>query len=260
VEADTVSTIKPILLLADSQLLFHRENGELFLTRAVEACEEGDVGRPLKAAYVGASNGDAPEFYDLFVAAMNEVGIRETRMIPSAPEPADRVFLEKADLILLAGGDVERGWDTFERSGLREAIVSRYYAGALLIGVSAGAVQLGLKGWNEDQKIFDTFRLVPFVIDVHDEPAWARLSQIVPRAGEHARGFGIPSGGGAIYHPDFSVEPVRHALVEMSLAEETEEGVVRQALLFPGEVAEATAEERGTFSPEVRELLGQLPN
>lgn len=251
-----MSTIKPIILLADSQLLFYREEGEPFLTRAVEAAEEGDVGRPLKAAYLGASNGDAPEFYDLFVAAMSEVAVRDTRMIPSDPGPEDRAFLESADLILLAGGDVERGWDVFERTGLRETIISRYYAGALLIGVSAGAVQLGLKGWNEEQKIFDTFRLVPFVIDVHDEPGWARLSQIVPKAGEHARGFGIPGGGGAVYHPDHSVEPIRHALVEMSL---TEEGV-RQALLFPGEVAEATEEEKGTFSPEVQELLNQQPN
>jgi peptidase E len=252
-----VSTIKPIILLADSQLLFYREEGEPFLTRAVEACEEGDVGRPLKAAYLGASNGDAPEFYDLFVAAMAEVGVRDTRMIPSDPKPEDRSYLEKADLILLAGGDVERGWDVFEQTGLKDTIISRYYGGALLIGVSAGAVQIGLKGWNEDEKIFDTLRLVPFVIDVHDEPGWARLGQIVPRAGEHARGFGIPSGGGAVYHPDYSVEPVRHALVEMSLSEE---GVVRQALLFPGEVAEATDEERGTFSPEVQELLNQQPN
>jgi hypothetical protein len=124
------------------------------------------------------------------------------------------------------------------------------------VGVSAGAVQLGLKGWTADEKLFDTFRIVPFVIDVHDEPGWARLAQVVPRAGEHARGFGIPSGGGARYHPDYSVEPVRHPLVEMSL---TDEGV-RQALLFPGEVAEATEEERGTFSPEVRELLDLPPN
>ncbi|HWN44750.1 MAG TPA: hypothetical protein VNW71_21180, partial [Thermoanaerobaculia bacterium] len=123
--------------------------------------------------------------------------------------------------------------------------------------VSAGAVQLGLKGWNESEKIFDTFRLVPFVIDVHDEPNWLRLSQIVPLAGEHARGFGIPTGGGALYHPDHSVEPVRHALVEMS---RTDEGV-GQALLLPGEVTEATEEERGaSLSPEVQELLNLRPN
>lgn len=255
-----MSTIKPILLLADSQLLFWREEGEPFLGRALKAIREGnDDGddRALKGAYLGASNGDAPEYFDLFTAAMGEIGIRDCRMISSDPGPEDRSFLESADLILLAGGDVERGWDVFEHTGMRETIVARYYAGAMLIGVSAGAVQLGLKGWNEQEKLFDTFRLVPFVIDVHDEPSWSRLSQIVPRAGEHARGFGIPSGGGAFYHPDFSVEPVRHSLVEMSL---DEDGAVRQALLFPGEVAEATAEERGTFSPEVQELLDLPPN
>jgi len=52
----------------------------------------------------------------------------------------------------------------------------------------------------------------------------------VPKAGELAKGFGIPSGGGALYHPDYSLEPVRHALTEMEV---TENGL-RQALLFPG--------------------------
>ncbi|HWM91347.1 MAG TPA: Type 1 glutamine amidotransferase-like domain-containing protein [Thermoanaerobaculia bacterium] len=252
-----MSTIKPIFLLADSQLLFWREEeGTLFLDRARKLLEEDEPGRSPKAAYLGASNGDAPEFYDLFVAAMGEIGIVDCRMIPSDPQPEDRTFLDEADLILLAGGDVERGWDVFERTGLREAITQRYYAGALLFGVSAGAVQLGIKGWTGDEKLFDTFRLVPFVIDVHEEPSWARLSQIVPRAGEHARGFGIPTGGGALYHADHSVEPIRQPLVEMAREEEG----VRQALLLPGQTSEASEEERGTFSPEVQEILDLRPN
>lgn len=240
-----MSTVKPIFLLADSQLLFWREeNGEPFLARAHALLEADEPGKVYKAAYLGASNGDAPEFYQLFVAAMQEIGIWNCRLIPSAPTPEDRSFLHQADLILLAGGDVELGWDVFELTGLREAVAQRYYGGSLLVGVSAGAVQLGLKGWNEDEKIFDTFRLVPFVIDVHDEPSWHRLSQIVPRAGEHARGFGIPTGGGALYHPDHSVEPVRHPLVEMS----QEDDGVRQSLLLPGEVAQ-TEETEPTVLP-----------
>lgn len=233
-----MATIKPIFLLADSQLLFWREEtGEPFLARARRLLEEDEPGKTFKAAYLGASNDDAPEFYELFAAAMGEIGITDCRMIPSNPRPEDRSFLHQADLVLLAGGDVERGWDVFELTGLRDAVTQRYYGGSLLVGVSAGAVQLGLKGWNEDEKIFDTFRLVPFIIDVHDEPDWHRLSQIVPRAGEHARGFGIPSGGGALFHPDYSVEPVRHPLVEMS---RTDDGV-QQSLLLPGEVSETTA-------------------
>jgi len=247
-----VATIKPIFLLADSQLLFWRERRELPGEQGEEQTEEQtaeqespflervrgllDEEAPLpdpKAAYLGASNGDAPEFFDLFEAAMAGIGIRNCRHIPSDPQDADIEFLKEADLILLAGGDVGRGWRVFERTGIKDRLVERYYAGALLMGVSAGAVQLGLKGWDEaSERLIDTLRLVPFVVDVHDEPSWSRLLKAVPKAGEHARGFGIPSGGGALYHPDYSVEPVRHPLTEVALGEE---GQARQALLLPGE-------------------------
>ncbi|HXO22413.1 MAG TPA: Type 1 glutamine amidotransferase-like domain-containing protein [Thermoanaerobaculia bacterium] len=233
-----MAAIKPIVLLADSQLLFwHGEEGSLLARVRDLLNEDEEVLANPRAAYLGASNGDAPEFYQLFQAAMEGVGIRECRMVPAEPAEADRAFLAEADLILLAGGDVLRGWRAFEAAGIKDKIVERYYGGALLLGVSAGAIQLGLKGADEaSETLFDTFRLVPFVVDVHGEPGWPRLLAAVPRAGEHARGFGIPTGGGALYHPDHSVEPVRHPLTEFWL---TEEGEVRQALLFPGETSEA---------------------
>ena len=249
-----MSSIKPIFLLADSQLLFWRdEEGRRFLERAREliAAEAPDA-RP-KAAYLGASNGDAPEFYELFVGAMAEAGIEDCRQIPSSPAEEDYAFLEQADLILLAGGDVRRGWDVFVRTGLKDKLAARYYAGAVMMGVSAGAVQLGLKGWDEDSsEFFDTLSLVPFVVDVHDEPSWSRLAAAVRKAGEHARGFGIPTGGGALYHPDYSVEPVRNPLTEVDLTP----GGPRQALLFPGEgraVEPAEAEPRVLSQEEILE-------
>lgn len=252
------TSLKPIFLLADSQLLFWRdEEGKRFLDRArvlidadTDADTDADVaaggaGRAPKAAYLGASNGDLPEYYELFLGAMAEIGIRDCRQIPSQPGAEDLAFLDQADLVLLAGGDVRRGWTVFQETGLKDKLVERYYAGAILVGVSAGAVQLGLKGWSEDgAKIFDTFSLVPFVVDVHDEGSWTGLQRAVPRAGEHARGFGIPSGGGALYHPDYSVEPVRHPLTEV---EATGDGL-RQALLMPGEGRE---DGEGGTKPEV---------
>lgn len=251
------NTIKPIFLLADSQLLFWRgEEGRLLLERARALIEDDQPGRALRAAYLGASNGDRPEFYELFLAAMAEIGFNDCRLIPSRPEPGDLAFLDEADLILLAGGDVRRGWESFQQSGIQGKLIERYYAGALLVGVSAGAVQLGLKGWSEDgTDLFDTLRLVPFVVDAHDEPSWARLNRVVPRAGEHARGFGIPSGGGAVYHPDYSVEPVRHPLVEVDVAEQG----VRQSLLFPGaspeDVEEPEPSGHSGPGPLIQELL-----
>ncbi len=245
------TSIKPIFLLADSQLLFWRdEEGHPFLQRARTLIDADDLGRPLKGAYLGASNGDAPEFFGLFQAAMAEIGIRDCRHVPARPTPEDLEFLAAADLILLAGGDVRLGWTAFEESGLKDKLTERYYAGALLIGISAGAIQLGLKGWDENGT-FDTLCLVPFVVDAHDEPAWSGLLAVLPRAGEHARGFGIPTGGGAVYHPDYSVEPVRHPLTEVELAENGP----RQALLFPGETAEAPPAEENPKVMSQEEIL-----
>ncbi len=248
------TAIKPIFLLADSRLLFWRdEEGRRFLDRARALIDADEPGRPLKAAYLGASNGDVPEFYDLFLAAMAEIGIRDCRHVPARPSPDDLAFLDEADLILLAGGDTRRGWTAFEESGVKDKLAERYYAGALLIGISAGALQLGLKGWDEDG-LFDTLRLVPFVVDVHGEPDWPDLHRVLPRAGEHARGFGIPSGGGAIYHPDYSVEPVCYPLTEVEI---TESGP-RQALLMPGQSAEVPPEEERPRVLSQKELLEKV--
>jgi len=66
---------------------------------------------------------------------------------------------------------------------------------------------------------------------VHDEPEWTRLADAVTAMEGMGRGIGIPLGGGAVIHADLSVEPVRKGLVEFT----AEEGVVRRALLYPGE-------------------------
>ncbi|MCH9650986.1 MAG: Type 1 glutamine amidotransferase-like domain-containing protein [Deltaproteobacteria bacterium] len=226
--------LKPILLLADSQLLFWRQEEELFLARLREML----VGQQPKAAYVGASNGDQPEFYQLFQGAMSGVGIDQCRMIPTEPTEADLAFLDQADWILLAGGDPMLGWKSFLRNGLHQKIPERYYSGALLTGVSAGAMQLGLHGIEEAGEqpggLFETFKLVPYLIDVHSEPSWRRLRAAMPQAGEHLCGLGIPSGGGALVHPDLSVEPIRHPLTEVRFANDR----VSQALIFPPRAGE----------------------
>ena len=65
------SIVKPLFLLADSQLLFWRRGGAPFLNSVRDVI---DVSSP-KAAYIGASNADDPEYYSIFVAAMEMIGI-----------------------------------------------------------------------------------------------------------------------------------------------------------------------------------------
>ncbi len=245
--------IQPIYLLADSQLLFYSDKDEPFMKTVSGHIEKEDP----KAAYIGASNKDNPEFFSIFEAAMNSVGIRDCRMIYSAYMDEDEAYLKEADLILLAGGDVALGWEVLEGTGMRQEIIQRYYDGAVLIGVSAGAVQLGLKGWKteepgEDDAI-DTFKLIPFLVDVHDEKNhWSRLKSLVAAEDAYIKGIGIPSGGGLIYHPDHTIEPVRHALVEVSREEKKKE-VIQTLLLPPDEKATETEDASEQLAPASEE-------
>ena len=202
----SVTSLKPIFLLADSQLLFWRDNGQLLIDRLIEERSRDRM----KAAYIGASNGDDPNFYEIFVAAMEGI---ECRMIPSNVSQADIAFLNDAEVILLAGGDVETGWRVFLNNGLSEHIVRRYFEGASLIGISAGAVQLGLCGRAADGSLIETFKLVPFIIGAHEEfDNWKTTTELLRLSGPGKTAIGLPAGGGAIYRHDHTLEALRHPL------------------------------------------------
>jgi hypothetical protein len=206
--------VKPLYLLADSQLFFWKSGGDSLAERLRV---DLDSGKP-SAAYVGASNGDQPEFYSLFVAAMESMEISDCRMVPSQPSREDSVFLEKAGLIVLSGGDVERGWHVFEQNGLKELLPRLRYDGSVLIGVSAGAVQLGLGHLSNaaQPKQIDLFRFAPFYVGAHDEGNdWFDLRALVNLSRSDTRGIGLPAGGGAVYHPDGTLEPLRKPLIEI---------------------------------------------
>ncbi len=226
---------QPLYLFADSQLLFWKPQGKLLL----EGVVAGHADQPPAAAYIGASNGDREEFYSIFVAAMDAVGITDRRMIRASFDSEDRAFMERAQLVLLAGGDVQLGWNTFEKTGMKELILERYAQGATLVGVSAGAVQLGRQTvFNTEEsaslELIDVFNLVPAIIDVHDEQReWARLSRTIHMLEGTVSGIGIPAGGGIVAHPDGTLEALRRPADEFSWNGTR----VKQSILLPVEKA-----------------------
>ena len=209
-----MNKVKPIYLLADSQLLFWKDDEGEYLLSGLPRI----YGPHARVAYLGASNHYQNEFYDIFLSAMENIGFSICQSVRGNIEQ-DRAFLQKADVIVLAGGDTWHGWQTLHEEGLDELVVERYLQGATLIGVSAGAVQLGLAGWvvSDEHKfqVFPTFQLVPYIVGVHEEPNWTQFEQVLNTCAEKHAAFGIPSGGGAIIHPDLFVEPVRHPLMEI---------------------------------------------
>lgn len=209
-----VMVIKPLYLLADSQLFFWKSGGDS-LTERIRA--DLDSANP-KAAYIGASNGDQPEFFTLFEAAMESMQISNCRFVPSQPSKEDISFLENAELIVLSGGDVERGWQVFKQNGLKELLPRKRFDGAVLLGVSAGAVQLGLGCLSNaaQPKPLEMFRFAPFYIGAHDEGNdWFDLRALVNLSQSDARAIGLPAGGGAVYFSDGTLEPLRKPLIEI---------------------------------------------
>lgn len=226
--------LKPLYLLADSQLLFSK-NPVPTLGEKIQAELEVDSSNA-RAAYIGASNGDQPEFFELFVAAMQGMGISHCRMIPAKPSPDDISFLQSADIILLAGGNDELGWTTFEQNGLKELISHRRLNGAILIGVSAGAVQLGMGNLStaDQPKHLPMFCFAPFYIGAHDEQNdWWDLRALVNLSQLDVRGIGVPAGGGAIYYSDGTLEPMRRSLLELF----KEDGKITEHLITPLDAA-----------------------
>jgi cyanophycinase len=216
IESRRVLGLKPIYLFADSRLLFQqRADGSLFLNDVVENAGV----TPPSVAYIGASNGDNPSFYqDLFLPAFEPTGVGERRMIVSRPSPEDRLFLEHADIILLAGGSVEAGWRAFEENGFRSLIEQRYLAGAILLGVSAGAVQVGRGGLTDDESVFlPTFGLLPLYVGVHEEQEnWKSLRRAISLQELPIHAIGIPSGGGVMYY-EGEVLPIEKPLFEIQV-------------------------------------------
>jgi cyanophycinase len=220
-------TQRPLYLLADSQPLFM--DGGAFLTAL---CQASGNARP-DVAYIGASNGDSPEAHAIFEAAVEQVAIGRTHWVRAGFSPVDREFLKAADVIVLAGGDVEVGWNAFNRTGLRELIESRYREGAVLVGVSAGAVQFGkyasVSDGNSGQKLVETFGLLDVIVDVHDESRdWQALSATIQLLEGRAKGIGIPRGAAVIVHPDETFEPVGRAVEEFVL----NDGRLRRSVLL----------------------------
>jgi len=211
---------KPVLLLADSQLLFWKKDNLNFLQHFLADLKKG------KAAYIGAANNDRPEFYQIFTSAFSIFEGLECRHVKKEFTAEDQRFLNEANLILLAGGDVYRGWQIMKETGMGQAIVSRYYQGAYLIGVSAGAVHCGLASLTEQGDLLELLKCLPFMVDVHQEQeSWERLKKTIEIfRNPYVFALGIPLGCGVIYRPDYSLEVLNRPAFLFEMKEETIQG------------------------------------
>lgn len=210
----SMSTVKPVFLLADSQLLFWQKDGELYLKTILPHIASSLP----KAAYIGASNGDIPDFYQIFVAAMKGIGITDCKMITSDASGDELAFLAQSDVLLLSGGDVDKGWNVLQNTGMLDIVRQRYIEGAVLMGISAGAIQLG-QFWRDDKANAELklmAQVLPFSVDAHEESTdWKRLKGTTRQGFNKAKSYGIPSGGGLVFFPNKAIHAIRYPAAEM---------------------------------------------
>lgn len=210
---------KPIYLLADSQLLFYKNEKQENLLQSI--IEETAATNPA-CAYIGASNGDNPAFYELFVQALNNVNVSDCKMITSAFIEEEQEFLNKADLILLAGGDTEHGLKIFKETGIKEILLKKYNEGVVLIGVSAGAIQLGWQSFKktDDQQcsVTEALKLIRCNVLVHlTKYELQKMESLLQASNAIMCTYEIPSGATLIYHQDHTIEAVRKPINEYTL-------------------------------------------
>jgi hypothetical protein len=198
---------KPLYLLADSTPMFLVAPGEESLLERVRL----SLPEQPRAAYLGASNGDDPNYFEIFCAAMDKIGLHQRRHLIAPYSAEDLVWLDRCDLILLSGGDVMRGWQCFTNAGLQQRFKTRYEAGCVLMGISAGAIQMSdfLFGEAPDENKISGqgMGLARCLVDVHDQDRdWKRLRELSKQVPKGTRCVGIPSNGVLKVHPDQTFE------------------------------------------------------
>lgn len=204
-----------VLLLADSQLLFRRDAHDQ--PALVSLRQRLDMRSPL-AAYLGAANGERPEFYELFVFGMRTLGITRCRHVATPADADARAVLSDADLVFLAGGDVVQGFLAWQRDGLVELLARRLTDGAQLVGLSAGAIQLGRPSpvWcGPEGERLALLSAVPYVVDAHDEPEWPRLRAALVTCAD-LEGLGVPTAAGAWVTAHGDVTPLARPTEHLS--------------------------------------------
>lgn len=181
------------ILLADSRPLFHSDLLLSILRRQITRQ------RLTRGVYIGAANHDEPEFYRLACGAFIRYGLSDHQHLHSGEESALNTVTDPA-LIILAGGSMEPGWDYLSQTAVRHWLDRQRQAGAVFIGISAGALHLS-SGLNGDGEWQTYLGWTPLAVAVHEEAEqWPSITTL-----QHAgagRIAAIPFGEGIVDNDD----------------------------------------------------------
>jgi hypothetical protein len=186
-------------------LIAHGVPGDEFHDRIFELAGELAGARPL-VAWVGAANEDSLPWFERHDKVLRPRYGADLRMVRTGFADDSQRLVDEAPVIYLPGGDVSVLAGRLRALGLDETIRRRHAEGALVVGVSAGAI--GLTRWwvefPEDGR--PPYRIpcvgaLPIAVDCHDEESdWEELRALLDawqreEPGAVVDAYGIPAGG-----------------------------------------------------------------
>jgi dipeptidase E len=127
------------------------EENEVIHSQAISAIvDEAPI------AFLPAAETD-PTYGESFLSYYAELGAPPGYVVPihdqySARDPANYRRLAQASLIYIGGGETQRLIETMEGTPAIEAIAEAYDAGAVIVGINAGAIMLGRWGISQHPK------------------------------------------------------------------------------------------------------------
>lgn len=132
----------PLILLADSQLLFPSSYGRWFREHLLAHTKTRANNGQCYGVYIGASNSHEPAFYEMAKEAFQPLGVQECVFMKTGLEDLGKLADLNPAVILLAGGDVALGWEFLKQAALKNWLDECYDSGTAMLGISAGAIHL----------------------------------------------------------------------------------------------------------------------
>ncbi|MBI1853312.1 MAG: Type 1 glutamine amidotransferase-like domain-containing protein [Planctomycetes bacterium] len=168
--------------------------------------------------FIGAASGDHRGYIESIESYFRDAFRAEVQPIYLSRDPMPKsdaeAIVARADILYFGGGDVSVLVRTVRAAGLESALRGRHEEGAVVIGVSAGAIGL-CRYWIEwpdpptpdapfeGAMLLPALAIVPnLVCDVHDvEDDWGELRTLVAlleTRDEKLTAYGIPGGGALV--------------------------------------------------------------
>ena len=171
--------------------------------------------RPL-VAWVGAANEDSLQWFERNASVLRQRHGADMRRVLTAFADDSQRLVDEAPVLYLPGGDVAVLAERLRALGLDEKIRRRHAEGALVVGVSAGAIGL-TRYWVEfPEDGRPPYRIpcvgaLPIAVDCHDEESdWEELRALLDcwqreEPGAVVDAWGIPAGGALEIAPSGAV-------------------------------------------------------